>query len=53
MKFVSHLLENVDNIEYYYNVGLIIFVLMFIFILIRTFRMSKKEADEIKNSIFD
>jgi preprotein translocase subunit SecY len=53
MKFVSNILENVENIQSFYNIGLIIFIVLFAVILIRTLRMPKKEADEIKNSILD
>ena len=48
MKIVSNLLENIEGIQIYYIVGLLIFVILFIVILIRTIRMSNKEADEYK-----
>jgi tellurite resistance protein TehA-like permease len=51
MKIVSNLLENIQGIQIYYIVGLLIFVTLFIVILIRTFRMPKQEAEKIKNSI--
>jgi tellurite resistance protein TehA-like permease len=51
MKIVSNLLENIEGIQIYYIVGLLIFVTLFIVILIRTFRMPKQEAEKIKNSI--
>ena len=53
MKIVSNLLENIEGIQIYYIVGLLIFVLLFIVIAIRTYRMSNKEADDIKNSILN
>jgi preprotein translocase subunit YajC len=53
MKFVSKVLENVENIQSFYIIGLIIFIALFIWILIRTIKMTKKETNEIKNSIFD
>lgn len=53
MKIVSNLLENVEGIQIYYIVGLLIFVILFMVILIRTYRMPNKEADKIKNSILN
>lgn len=53
MKFVSNILENVDNIASFYNIGLLIFIVFFVVILIRTFKMPKKEVEKIKNSILD
>lgn len=51
MKIVSNVLENIEGIQVYYIVGLIIFVTLFILILIRTMKRSDKEMNEIKNSI--
>ena len=51
MKIVSNLLENIEGIQIYYIVGLLIFVGLFVVIAIRTYKMSNKEADIIKNSI--
>ena len=53
MKIVSNLLENIEGIQIYYIVGLLIFVGLFIVIAIRTYRMSDKEAENIKNSILN
>lgn len=53
MKIVSNLLENIEGIQIYYIVGLLIFVGLFIIISIRTYRMSNKEADKIKESILN
>lgn len=53
MKIVSNLLENIEGIQIYYIVGLLIFVTLFIVISIRTYRMSDKEAEKIKNSILN
>ena len=53
MKIVSNLLENIEGIQIYYIVGLLIFVTLFIIITIRTFRMPKAEAEKIKNSILN
>ena len=51
MKIVSNLLENIEGIRIYYIIGLLIFVVLFIVILIRTLRMPEKEMEKIKNSI--
>jgi cbb3-type cytochrome oxidase subunit 3 len=51
MKIVSDLLENIEGIEIWYIIGLLIFFILFIVITIRTLRRPAKEMDEIKNSI--
>jgi len=51
MKIVSNLLENIQGIQIYYIVGLLIFVTLFVVISIRTISMPKQEAEKIKNSI--
>lgn len=53
MKIVSNLLENIQGIQIYYILGLIIFVTLFIVILIKTYRMPNKKADKIKKSILN
>jgi hypothetical protein len=53
MKIVSNLLENIEGIQIYYIVGLLIFVVLFIYISIKTYRMPNKEAENIKNSILN
>jgi len=53
MKIVSNLLENIEGIQIYYIIGLIIFVSLFAVILIRTIRLSNKDIDKIKNSILE
>ncbi len=53
MKIVSRILENVDGIATFYNVGLLIFVGLFIVIAYRTYKMPKEEIEEIKNSILE
>jgi len=53
MKIISNLLEDIEGIQIYYIVGLLIFVTLFIVILVRTIRMPKKEVEEIKNSILN
>ena len=53
MKIVSNMLENIEGIQIYYIIGLLIFFILFVVILIRTMKMPNKEMDEIKNSILD
>lgn len=53
MKIVSNLLENIEGIQIYYIIGLLIFVTLFIVITIRTLRMPKNEAERIKQSILN
>ena len=51
MKIISNILTEIEGIQIYYIVGLLIFVTLFIVITIRTMRRSNKEMEEIKNSI--
>ncbi len=53
MKIVSNLLENIEGIQTYYIIGLLIFFILFIVIIVRTIRRPNKEMDEIKNSILE
>ena len=51
MKIVSNVLENIDGIQIYYIVGLLIFVTLFVLIVIRTMRRPAEEMNQIKESI--
>lgn len=53
MKIVSNVLESIEGISIYYIIGLLIFVVLFIVILIRTIKMPKAEVERIKNSILN
>jgi hypothetical protein len=53
MKIVSNLLENIDGIQIYYIIGLLIFFSLFVVIFIRTMKRSNKEMEDIKNSILN
>ncbi len=53
MKIVSNLLENIEGIQLYYIVGLLIFFTLFIIIFIRTIRRPNQEMEKIKNSILN
>ena len=51
MKIVSNVLENIEGIQLFYIIGLLIFFILFLIILVRTLRMPNKEMERIKNSI--
>ncbi|WP_319482510.1 hypothetical protein [uncultured Draconibacterium sp.] len=51
MKIVSNLLTDIEGIQIFYIIGLLIFVLLFIVIFIRTMRIPNQEMEDIKNSI--
>ncbi|WP_303921954.1 hypothetical protein [Draconibacterium sediminis] len=51
MKIVSNLLTSIEGIQIFYIVGLLIFVLLFIVIFIRTMRIPNQQMEDIKNSI--
>ncbi len=51
MKIVSDILTSIEGIQIFYIIGLLIFVLLFIVIFIRTMRMKNSDMEEIKNSI--
>ena len=53
MKIVSNLLENIEGIQIYYIIGLLIFFSLFVVIFIRTMKRSNKEMEDIKNSILN
>lgn len=51
MKLVSNLLGQIEGIQVYYIIGLLIFVTLFLLIFIRTMRRSNQEMEDIKRSI--
>ncbi|MEN8227892.1 MAG: CcoQ/FixQ family Cbb3-type cytochrome c oxidase assembly chaperone [Bacteroidota bacterium] len=51
MKLVSNMLENVEGIQIYYIIGLLIFFILFVVIFVRTMRRPDKEMIDIKESI--
>jgi len=53
MKFVSYILEDVEGIRIFYYIGLFIFIIFFLNVLYKTFKMPKQEAEDLKNSLFD
>lgn len=50
MKLVSNLLESMTSIHIFYVVGLLIFVVLFAIIVVRTMRRPAAEMNEIKES---
>lgn len=53
MGFVGKVMDGVEGIQYYYIAGIIIFIVLFIVILIRTIRIPKKNLEEFKTAILD
>ena len=54
MKIISNILEDIEGIQIYYIIGLLIFVIFFITVLIKTYILtSNEEIEEIKNSIIE
>ena len=51
MKIVSNMLENIEGIQIYYIIGLLIFFTLFVVMFIRTIKRSNGEMTDIKNSI--
>jgi len=51
MKIVSDILTSIEGIQIFYIIGLLIFVLLFIVISVRTLRMKNSDMEDIKNSI--
>jgi preprotein translocase subunit YajC len=50
---ISDLLENIEGIQVYYILGLLIFFICFLVIFIRTMRRPAKEMKKIKESILN
>jgi hypothetical protein len=50
---VSETLAGVEGIQWYYIVGIILFVVMFIGVLIYTWYIPKKDLLKFKSSIFE
>ncbi len=53
MGFVNDTLSKIDGIEWYYIVGIIIFVGLFIGVVIHTYTIPKKDLIKFKSSIFE
>ncbi|HOW31139.1 MAG TPA: hypothetical protein PLP88_06205 [Bacteroidales bacterium] len=53
MKMISNLLGSLSGIQWYYIAGMLIFIPMFIILVMRTLRMPRSEAENIKQSILN
>jgi hypothetical protein len=53
MNFVGNVLRNVNGIQTFYTIGLLIFLTLFAVILYRTIRMPRKDLVDFKTSIFE
>ncbi|MCK9640081.1 MAG: hypothetical protein M0R39_09250 [Prolixibacteraceae bacterium] len=53
MGFVNDTLSKIDGIEWYYIVGIIIFVGLFIGVVIHTYTIPKKDLIRFKSLIFE
>jgi hypothetical protein len=53
MKIVSNLLQDIEGIQIWYIISLLLFFIMFLVFLARILRKPSGEMKEIKNSIFD
>ncbi len=53
MSFVGEVLQNVDGIQYFYIVGMLIFIVLFGIVVFRTVKMPRKDLIDIKTSIFE
>jgi len=51
MKLVSNVLEGMEGIHIFYVFGLLLFIILFIVIFVRTMRRPAAEMNEIKESI--
>ena len=51
MKLVSNVLEGMEGIHIFYIIGLLLFIVLFVLILVRTMRRPTAEMNEIKESI--
>jgi len=50
MGFVAEILGRQQGIQWYYIIGMLIFIGLFVLILVRTFRMSKSDIANYKNA---
>lgn len=53
MGFVAETLSGVTGIQWYYIVGIILFVGLFIGVVIHTYTIPKKDLNRFKSSIFE
>ncbi|SMO59974.1 hypothetical protein SAMN06265379_103240 [Saccharicrinis carchari] len=53
MGYVSEVLKGVNGIQWYYIIGIAIFIILFVIIVYKTIRTPKSELNKYKNSILD
>ena len=53
MGFVSEVLKDVQGIQWYYIIGIAIFITLFVIIVYKTIRTPQKDMVSYKESIFD
>ncbi|MEI6679577.1 MAG: hypothetical protein WCL21_13270 [Mariniphaga sp.] len=53
MSFVGDVLGKVDGIQYFYIIGLLIFMSLFGVLFYRIVRMPRQDIEEFKTSIFE
>ncbi len=53
MSFVGDVLKDVQGIQYFYIVGLFIFIVLYFVVLYRTMKIPKKDLEKFKSSILD
>ncbi len=53
MNFVGNVLRDVNGIQAFYTIGLLIFLALFVVILYRTIRMPREDLVDFKTSIFE
>jgi hypothetical protein len=53
MGFVGETLKGIDGIQWYYIVGILLFVGLFIGVVIHTYAIPKSDLNKFKSSIFE
>ena len=53
MGFVGDVLNGVEGIQYFYIVGLLIFMILFIVVVYRTIKIPRKDLMKFKTSILE
>jgi len=53
MGFVGDVLNGVEGIQYFYIVGLLIFMILFIVVVYRTVKIPRKDLMKFKTSILE
>lgn len=53
LRFIKHNLTNIDGVEFYPLLSLLIFVLFFVVVIIMVIRMSKAEVTELGDIPFE